>query len=175
MRLLKENKPLQYAVVLLPLILCLTYIMFYLYDLQNVYYMAVKNLDIMKEYGGTKEIVSYEILEDSKVSLVDTDGNTFEVVSPDYGLVLSNSDISYYSEVDNIILQPTGKDYASNFIVGSNGITVIGCIGVLIVLLIFTVICKTFSILSRYRFLICYIVMLFVVGGMFGCTYLIFS
>lgn len=125
------------------------YLFVLMYDFQNIYYMAKSNSDSLSAYSDYAEIVQYEEKEDDVMLMVDTKGDELSAESPNLGIVLGDSDVAFYVESENILLQSTGKSYWLNFLIGSNAIPVVVCWSVIFVLLVIARKVGSFSVLSK--------------------------
>ena len=73
-----------------------------------------------------------------------------------------------------MLMQPVDTEYVTNMLIGYNALFVFGCMGIEVLALMFAVIKGDFSVLSKKRFLITMLGVLFVSCGVIGIYYWMF-
>lgn len=175
MNYLRNSRALQVIFGLLPLMLCMVYVFCIFSDLAMVYGTAKKNKDLMSSDESIVELVKYEQLDDTTYNLTESNGLSYDVENLEIGIVLSDeSDLAWYSNASNHILQPTGKDYAKNFITGCNYWVVITSMLTLTLLIGCLCSLKNMGVLSHKGIFAVYVTLDLILLVFLYATYIVF-
>lgn len=171
---IKDNNILQYILVMAPLGLFLLYMFLMTADFARVYGTAYKNAETIKSDDAIIGVVSWDVDDEGKYVLLDTEGNEKKVEKPEISITMNDKELAYYSEESNMLMQPVDTEYVTNMLIGYNTLFVFGCMGIEVLALMFTVIKGDFSVLSKKRFLIVMLGVLLVSCGVIGIYYWMF-
>lgn len=178
MDILRANKPIQYIIVLLPLLLIFIYIFVFLQDLSLVYGNAKVNQDLMKGDKSVVKLIEYSELDDGKFKAVEVGGIEHTLDNPEIVTALSDGkdskNLAYYSKDSNAIIQPVGDDFAKNFLTGSNFYTLIFSVIPMIALLGLAVYDKAFVVLSKKRYFVVYTIITLLLFSLYALVVSLF-
>lgn len=172
---IKDNKVLQYFMVMAPLCLFLLYMFLMTRDYAMVYGTASKNAEMIKSDEDIMAVVTWEETDGGKYKLLDTDGEEHEVDKPELSITMNDKELAYYSADSDMLMQPVDTEYIDNMMTGYNVYFVFGCMLFDTLALVWAVARGDFVVLSQKRFAICNCVILLISSGVIGIYYWMFS
>lgn len=157
---LKTNKVVQYILGVFPLILFVSYIVLLGYDYVMVYGTSMRNAELVKKDDKIIKVVSWEVTEDDKLEILDSDGKEHLYGLPEFSLVLDsalgNKHLSYYSKDAKMLMQPIDAEYIDEFLRGYNIYLVMSCIVCSWMMYLYIYKYGKFTVLSRRVFFVSY-------------------
>lgn len=147
---LRKSTALQGVIGILPALLILLFSILLLNDLSNVYTVAYKNAEIIKDDKSVIEVQEYSKDESNIWVIKDINGTEIKAKDVNISVVLNDDeDAIYYSKDGSLLLTSVGRKYYNKMLIEDNILPVLICWCFICTILVYCVFRKDFTILSR--------------------------
>lgn len=150
-KILKTNKPLQYMLGVLTLVLSISYIILFTYDLSSIYTIIYNNDKNLKTDVQSEYIIEYDLDIAGTGTLTTDVGDKIEVENVSTAYAHNLKDCYRYNEKSNTLLINLDNSFKFNFLMSESYFVVLFVVLFLCVLFRFTVASGEFTVLSNKK------------------------